>query len=102
LFCFLRVNGTTQLDKVALSFKIGILRKLSPRVRRILLEKSLLDVWSDIVYFPSISKIIGAFVRTVVVKPPPEKIHEEFEHLSPNFQRILKTKGLLHLAPSEV
>ena len=52
----------------------GIIGKLSPRLRAILLERSLLDIFRDIVYFPVIVKIIAKFISIATLKPHPEDV----------------------------
>ena len=44
----------------------------SPKTRKILLERSIMDIYRDLVYFPTITKIIGAFIRGAVTKPDPK------------------------------
>lgn len=48
---------------------LGLLRFLPARIQTILLERSILDIFSDMVYFPIVAKTIGAFIRTIIVKP---------------------------------
>jgi hypothetical protein len=37
----------------------------------LLYKKSIFDVYSDIIYFPVITKIIGAFLKPMISKPHP-------------------------------
>ena len=47
---------------------------LSPRMRTLLLERSLMDIFRDLVYFPYITKVIGTFFRIAIKKPDPTQI----------------------------
>lgn len=75
---------------------------MSQKTRKALTEKSLLDIYRDLIYFPRITKIIGAFLKGAISKPPPEKIHDLFQDLPESVKKTINTKGLLHLAPSKV
>ena len=79
---------------------IGIINMLPQRIRTLLLEKSIIDIYSNIVYIPYISKILGAFVHAFMVKPKPEDLRSSFKDLDEDIQDKIATKGLLSLAPS--
>jgi hypothetical protein len=57
---------------------VGLINRMSEKTRKALTEKSLLDIYRDLIYFPRITKIIGAFLKGAISKPPPEKIHHLF------------------------
>ena len=44
---------------------------MSEKAKKLLTEKSIFDVYRDLVYYPKVTKIIGAFVKGAVAKPPP-------------------------------
>ena len=41
-------------------------------MQALFLNRSILDVYRDVVYFPLVTKVIGAFIKGAVQKPPPE------------------------------
>lgn len=71
-------------------------------MRDALLNRSLFDIYRDLVYFPYATKIIGAFVKGAIQKPPPDQIHELFSELPDSVNDFINTKGILHLAPEKV
>ena len=70
-----------KIKKYQYTLSVGIITQLSPAKKQLLTEKSILDVYRDLVYFPKVTKIIGAFVRGAISKPHPDKLHEEFDEL---------------------
>ena len=52
---------------------------VNPETRKILLERSIMDIYRDIIYFPTITRIIGAFIHGAVAKPHPQQIDGAFE-----------------------
>jgi hypothetical protein len=44
---------------------------MSQKTKDFLLKKSILDVFSDLLYFPYISEIIKAFISAIIQKPEP-------------------------------
>lgn len=61
-----------------------------------------MDIYRDLIYFPKVTKIIGAFLRGAITKPHPEQINEVFEEVDSGFVKAINTKGILHLAPSKL
>jgi hypothetical protein len=49
----------------------GLITLCSGKLRSILLERSILDIFRDIVYFPYITKIVSAYLRIAATKPHP-------------------------------
>jgi vacuolar-type H+-ATPase subunit I/STV1 len=45
--------------------------KVGPKMNALLFKKSIFDIYSDIIYFPVITKVIGAFLRPAISKPHP-------------------------------
>ena len=72
---------------------------MSPKTKNTLLNRSIFDIYRDLIYFPYVTRIIGAFIKGAVSKPPPEELPRLFESLPQNVQDAIHTKGLLHLAP---
>ena len=67
--------------KKYLSIHLGLIAQLSPERKKLLTEKSILDVYRDLVYFPKAIKIAGAFLKGAIAKPHPDDIHEVFDEL---------------------
>jgi len=82
--------------------KLGIISKCSPKLRALLLERSLLDIFRDLVYFPYITKIVGFFLSIAVLKPSPEMLPEMLKDLPKEVSDIANKKGLLSLTPEAV
>ena len=59
-------------------------------------------MWKDIVYFPYVTRIIGAYLKVAVGKPDPERVSEIFHELPREIGAVSNTKGILSLAPSAV
>lgn len=66
-----------KLSKVLIKDK-GLINSLGEVTRKILTEKSIMDIYRDVIYFPKFLKLISAFVKGAISRPPPEKIHEYF------------------------
>lgn len=47
---------------------------MSPKMQKTLLNRSIFDIYRDLVYYPIITKVIGAFVKGAVTKPHPEQL----------------------------
>ena len=75
---------------------------LSPKLKKVLLERSFYDIYRDQVYYPYFTKIIGVFVKGAVSKPHPEELDNMMESLPENVKNAIYTKGILHLAPEKV
>ncbi len=73
---------------------------LGSRARSLLLERSFLDVFRDLVYFPYVTKILGAYIKIAAAKPNPEQVQEVFKDLPKEIADLSNKKGLLSLAPS--
>jgi hypothetical protein len=71
-----------------------------PKLRKILLERSILDIFRDIIYFPYLTKIIGTFLTIATYKPHPNAVPELIGNLPPEVGKFSSKKGLLSLAPS--
>lgn len=71
-------------------------------MRAILLERSLLDIFRDLVYFPYITKIIGFFLSIATLKPNPEELPSLMKNLPKEVAEISTRKGLLSLTPARV
>jgi hypothetical protein len=71
-------------------------------VRTILLERSLLDIFRDLVYFPYVTRIIGFFVTVATVKPDPGMLPELLKELPKEVADVSNRKGLLSLTPAAV
>lgn len=54
---------------------------MKPKMRALLLERSLLDIFRDAVYFPYITKIIATFASIATYKPHPDRVPELIRHL---------------------
>ena len=50
---------------------LGIIALCSEKVRTILLERSILDIFRDLVYFPYVTKVISAYLKIAATKPHP-------------------------------
>jgi hypothetical protein len=50
---------------------LGIINLVSPKLREILLKRSIYDIYRDQVYYPYITRIAGTFIRGAVSKPHP-------------------------------
>lgn len=81
---------------------VGIISFLSPRLRMILLERSVLDIFRDLVYFPYITRIIGTFLQIATMKPHPEQVPDIVKTLPKEVSEISNRKGLLSLTPSKI
>ncbi len=68
-------------------------------MQEILFDKSFYDIYADFVYYPKIVKTIKKYLGPVVNKPPPSELKNVFEDFSPNSQRAINTKGIIHLLP---
>lgn len=44
---------------------------MGERARTVLLERSILDIFRDLVYFPYVTRVIGAYLRIAATKPHP-------------------------------
>lgn len=66
-----RGDGSASEKEVTMMSCVGLISLCSPKMRSILLERSILDIFRDIVYFPYITKIIGAYLRVAATKPNP-------------------------------
>lgn len=73
---------------------------LGSKARSLLLERSLLDVFRDLVYFPYVTKVLGAYIHIAAAKPSPEQVQEVFKDLPREVSELSNRKGLLSLAPS--
>lgn len=69
-------------------------------MRSVLLERSILDIFRDIVYFPYITKIIGAYLHVAATKPHPDDLETALKELPKEVAEASNRKGLLSLAPS--
>ena len=65
-----------------------------------MLERSLLDIFRDIVYFPYVTTIIATFVRIATYKPHPAQVPEIVRVLPKEVVDVATRKGLLSLTPS--
>ena len=52
----------------------GLMTILPIKIRSLLLERSLLDLFQDIVYFPYVTRIIATFFSIATMKPHPETV----------------------------
>jgi quinol monooxygenase YgiN len=68
----------------------------------VLLERSILDLFRDLVYFPYVTKIISAYIRIAATKPHPQQLQEVIKELPTEVVEASNRKGLLSLAPSFV
>lgn len=75
---------------------------MSPKMQKTLLNRSIFDIYRDLVYYPIITKVIGAFVKGAVTKPHPEQLPQLFEDLPEGVKKAIFTKGILHLAPEKI
>lgn len=78
----------------------GLLCLLPARVRSLLLERSLLDIFRDLVYFPYVTRIIATFVSIATMKPHPATVPEMLKALPKEVGEVAMRKGLLSLAPA--
>lgn len=67
-----------------------------------MLERSILDIFRDMVYFPYVTKIIGVFLRIAAAKPDPQEVPNLFKELPKEVSEAVNSKGLLSLAPAAV
>lgn len=58
-------------QKGKLFHTLGLIALCSAKLRSLLLERSILDIFRDVVYFPYITKIISAYLRIAATKPHP-------------------------------
>jgi len=56
----------------------GLVNLMSPKLQNTLLNRSIFDIYRDLVYYPMITKIVGAFVKGAVSKPHPDQLPELF------------------------
>jgi hypothetical protein len=75
---------------------------MNPRLRDILLNRSIFDLYRDQVYYPLTTKILALFIKGAVAKPHPEELEAMFDDLPENVKNTIFTKGLLKLAPSAI
>lgn len=75
---------------------------MGERARTVLLERSILDIFRDLVYFPYVTKVIGAYLRIAATKPHPEQLQEVIKELPKEVMEASNKKGLLSLAPAFV
>jgi hypothetical protein len=78
---------------------LGFASYLSPKLKKILYELSIYDIYSDILYFPKLQKIISAFIGPLINKPHPDDLPESFINLNSNLQKTITKKGILNHAP---
>lgn len=69
----------SQIKKYQYTLSIGIITQLSPGKKQLLTEKSIFDIYRDLIYFPKVAKIVGAFVKGAISKPHPDQLHEAFD-----------------------
>ena len=50
-------------------------------MRAILLERSVLDIFRDLVYFPYVTKIIAIFLQIATLKPNPDQVPDIIKSL---------------------
>lgn len=94
-----KLKWTELRQKGNVSDNLGIVNCFPPKIRAVLLSKSILDIYCDLVYFPLISLIIKAFAKPLITHPTPDKIFSSFSDLPPHIRDAIATKGILHLAP---
>ena len=75
---------------------------MGPKFKKILLERSLLDIFRDIIYFPYVTTIIATFIRIAVYKPHPEQVPQFVRMLPKEVLETASQKGLLSLTPYAV
>lgn len=63
--------------------KKGFLNKVSNKLRKILLERSLFDILCDIWYFETIKRHLRVFLGPFLIKKTPEEIIESFDDINP-------------------
>jgi hypothetical protein len=54
-----------------ISIHSGIISLMSDKARTVLLQRSFLDIFRDLVYFPYITKVIAAYLKIAATKPHP-------------------------------
>lgn len=79
----------------------GIINKLSPKLQKLLLERSIFDVLCDLWYFSVIAKYLKVILAPFILKSDPKANLEEIKKLSPTFQKIVLTKGVLNIFPEK-
>lgn len=52
-------------------FYLGIINTFSPKLKDLLLRRSIYDIYRDQVYYPYFTKIIGVFIKGAISKPHP-------------------------------
>lgn len=56
----------------------GLVNLMSPKLQTTLLHRSIFDIYRDLVYYPMITKIVGAFVKGAISKPHPDELPQLF------------------------
>ncbi|CAD8123063.1 unnamed protein product [Paramecium sonneborni] len=80
----------------------GFLNKISVKLRKILLERSLFDILCDIWYFETIKRHVRVFLGPFLIKKTPEEIIESFEDINPNLKEAILRKGTINLFPEPI
>lgn len=69
-------------------------------VKTALLSRSIFDYLCDIWYFPTISKILKAIIKPMVIKTDAFEAEKNLEELDVNLQLMIKTKGIVNVLPT--
>lgn len=78
------------------------MNKVSEKLKKILLERSLFDILCDIWYFETIKRHVKIFLSPFIIKKSPEEIIESFDEINPNLKEAILRKGTINLFPETI
>ncbi|KAL4476999.1 hypothetical protein ABPG72_011696 [Tetrahymena utriculariae] len=91
--------GFILISKIKKAKKEGIINKVSPGLRTLLLKRSIFDILCDLWYFPIIPKYLKAIFGPFIFKKDPEVTVKNFDELHPKFKQLVLTKGMINILP---
>lgn len=94
--------GFIIVSKIKKAKKAGIINKVSPGLRTLLMKRSIFDILCDLWYFPVIPKYIKAILGPFIFKKDPEVTVKNFDELHPKFKQLVLTKGVINILPAPI
>ncbi|KAL4431541.1 hypothetical protein ABPG74_017246 [Tetrahymena malaccensis] len=88
------------ISKIKKAKKEGIINKVSPGLRTLLLKRSIFDILCDLWYFPIVPKYLKAIFGPFIFKKDPEVTVKNFDQLHPKFKQLVLTKGMINILPA--
>ena len=85
-----------KLEKIA---ERGLISYLSPRLRHVLMHRSIFDILCDQWYLHNYTLYVQSFIGPFFFKPEPKIVIKSLEMFSERDRKIFLTKGILYVLP---